>query len=349
MEKDNKNADEVSFIKRLTARFHETKIAQKIGSLIVGGAMIFNLAACNNDKNDNTNNNDDSHISDTTNNNNSNNSNTNQQPDFSQYSELLQHVLTDEYYVDVMQKMDAGIFKFGEGYFAPVPYSFLEDEGYDVEQLKQNNLAFGSSFKYSQKEPNNLYMQFNVKTEGATPYYTQYLVRYTLTDKEMEDYAMIYYEHCYQAPLLTQAISDFKTPEILGKTKLSVEAYESLMNDLKQTGQSIFPTLLKKESYGNAIITDVDNENNLCTMMIMSAVPKESLYSMFHGQYIAKAVATSRRYDFKISPDDIVCSGFDQFSIYFDPESNTIPGEYIINYTASDLSLRYTSDFTKEQ
>ena len=170
-----------------------------------------------------------------------------QTPDYSKYSQILKNVLTDPYYLDLEsmeiadKKIGSGRYSFNNPKFMALPYGFLEDEGYDIEQIKKSNL-YAKSEVYVKN--NDLFIELRAETKTGTNFYkenssylTNYLIKYTLTDQEMKEVKALHQpldpfskKTYLQAPMFIQELSYLKTPEIISKayiTKAALDAVEA--------------------------------------------------------------------------------------------------------------------------
>ncbi len=155
-------------------------------------------------------------------------------PTTAKYSQLLQNILDSDYCNTLITQ----VWTWGDkGYFDPHPYGFLEKEGYNINLIKSNNLLCNTYAYVLDKEPNNLYMAVSVETKSTQPYFTEYLLKYTLTDKEMSDYDMLHSEEIIQAMFMNDEISKNKEVEIINKAKCTVEAHEGIKTTLKSIYQ----------------------------------------------------------------------------------------------------------------
>jgi len=174
-----------------------------------------------------------------------------QTPDYSKYSQILQNVLTDPYYLDLEsmeiadKKIGSGRYSFNNPKFMALPYGFLEDEGYDIEQIKKSNL-YAKSEVYVKN--NDLFIELRAETKTGANFYkenssylTNYLIKYTLTDQEMKEVKALHQpldpfskKTYLQAPMFIQELSYLKNPEIISKayiTESSLDAFEQYCND----------------------------------------------------------------------------------------------------------------------
>ncbi len=161
------------------------------------------------------------------------NNNNNQNQDISQYSQLLQNVLTDEYYNSLIDEIESTKnFVACNAKYGAHPFAFLEDEGVDVDAIRAGTLPCSTMSYVLENEPNNLYIYSRV-THPNEGYCENFIVRYTLTDKEMADYHLINagnggVEYFVQAAFMNNEISETKTPTIVGKSKVKTTSFEEM-------------------------------------------------------------------------------------------------------------------------
>ena len=336
-----------NLFKRLIARFHNTKIAQKLTSLAITSSLVLSLAACDStNMPDDTNTKDPNNsISDVQNGNNVNNNtnnnqnNSNSDVDVSGYSEILQHLLTDPYYTNLVRTANREIYF--KNAFASIPYSFLEDEGHDIQAIKNDELDCIYSSYVLDNEPNNLYMMFGVETKGSVPYYTQYILRYTLSDEEMEDYQMLHNGRYIQAALLNQAISDLKTPTIISESKITVEAYTNLLKSINKF--SLTKTLLNGNGCGEFILTNVDESYGRFVLQLLCKIPTGS---MTHTSKTIAYATLSQGVERITINSNGAFSAPSKYGDYFFKESlNTGNSENVTVYAANALYYQNVSTF----
>ncbi len=163
-----------------------------------------------------------------------------QNPDYSKYSQILQNVLTDQYYKNLIITDKFGSKDYGNknSYahqkFKAIPYGFLEDEGYDAEKIKDrgNNIHVDSNMYTI---GNDLFIELTVETKASTNYYTQYIVKYNLTNQELKELNALFvnvrsdrHKDCkvtnYQAPFFVQELSYHKNAELISKMNITHSA-----------------------------------------------------------------------------------------------------------------------------
>ncbi len=145
----------------------------------------------------------------------------------SKYSQLLQNILDDSEINSLITEATKDYEVFTSAQLDPHPYAFLEDEGHDIKAIKAGTLTCKTSSYVKDSEPNNLYMMTYVETKGSTPYYTEYLLKYTLTDQEMDDYEFLHANAYIQSVFMNNEISENKRETVVNKAKISVKAHEN--------------------------------------------------------------------------------------------------------------------------
>ncbi len=158
----------------------------------------------------------------------------------SKYSTILENVLKDEYYNGLIDaaKEDDELYRSAK--FDPHPYAFLKSKGHNVDKIKSGDLKCRTVSYVKEDEPNNLYMMTYVENEASDPYYTEYMLKYTLTEQEMKDYAFLHKDgsnYYIQAVFMNDEISESKKATILGETKMNVEAHDEMMGSMQTTGK----------------------------------------------------------------------------------------------------------------
>ncbi len=193
----------------------------------------------------------------------SSNNNEPQPPDYSKYSQTLQNVLTDQYYRDliitdeVVSKDYGNLHSYDNNKYKAIPYGFLEEEGYNIETIKKN-IVDAESNMYT--IGNDLFVELRVETRASTNYYTHYVVKYTLTEQEINEidslFVPVYNSRFstrvtnYQAPFFVQEISYQKQATMLSKmhmTKDAVLAVESSFDRKKYNTSMNHVMYLKQE------------------------------------------------------------------------------------------------------
>ncbi|MGN0788214.1 MAG: hypothetical protein ACI4L6_04075, partial [Candidatus Onthoplasma sp.] len=174
-----------------------------------------------------------------------------------EYSQTLQTVLNSNYYNSLIARMDridndADYTSFIQSnYCSNIPYGFLEQQGYDIETIKKAGEAACYADCYIlDSEPNNLYIECRVLNHDPVDYYDTYLLKYTLTDQELQDLNLTHslcgdrLKSAYiQAPFFIQQLSYDKTAEVLGVGHIgrnTIEYYDRLCYTKDMTATFIY-------------------------------------------------------------------------------------------------------------
>lgn len=200
------------------------------------------------------------------NNNNSSGNNTNNDK-ISNYSQILQDVLNSSYYDGVIDN-----YKNTEGFstnniHAPIPYDFLEEQGHDVSAIKANTLKCASVAYTKGEDTNTLYLSTRVENSASTPYYTCYVLKYNLTDKEYDDLYMLHNKKYIQSGFFIQELDSQKNPTVLSKANITVGSYDKLV-DTRKNDTNYFNTtptidLIKVTSDTEITVVVRDTPNNV--------------------------------------------------------------------------------------
>ena len=165
------------------------------------------------------------------------------------YSDLLNFVMTNEEYNELIEYQRGGILESESAAFDPHPYAFFESRGLDIYNVKNGRLkAFTKSYVLNE-EPNNLYI-FTYCSDATATYYNEYHLKYTLTTEEMNDYKMVHEQGYKQAFFINDAVSRLKTPEILSECKCGIKAHNEINSDLNSLG-------ITKDVLGGRYGTDI--------------------------------------------------------------------------------------------
>lgn len=178
------------------------------------------------------------------------------------HSDVYNLILQDEYYKDLIAQGEKNKFFRDTAYFDPNPYGFLEDEGHDVDKIKNGALACGTLSFVLNNEPNSLYMTVAVENPGD--YYTEYLLKYELTDHEMLEYNFLhgtgkslgFYQ---QAAFINDAISRLKEVQIISECNVSTTARKNINKELNKVLNNVSPNF---QSNITIILTNIDPLNN---------------------------------------------------------------------------------------
>lgn len=151
---------------------------------------------------------------------------------YANYSGLLKSVLNDNYYNGLIAQVEQDHSVFNTPLFDPHPYTFLQEQGHDVAKIKSGALKCTTETYIKNQEPNNLYMITYVENQGSFPYYTEYLLKASLTDAEMADYKMLNEKDYIQSLFINDQIAKSKNLQIVSECNMSVEAHTGLQGNL---------------------------------------------------------------------------------------------------------------------
>lgn len=332
MDNNNENTKEkiINLIRKLSSKLHSAKITQKILSLVLASATVLTISSCTimptPDPNDNTVNNGQNN-----NGNNNQNNNQNNQIDWSEYSQLLEDLCKDEYYVNLLAQARNGnsaLYETGE--FDPHPYAFLENEGFDVKKIKNGSIEAHSLSYVLDEEPNNLYINTRVLQDNS--YWVSYLLKYELTDEEMDDYHMLHDGHFTQAMFINSFISKTKDPVSAEKTKIKTNIFDSLV-------EFISNKKLVSSKNCNLIITNPNlKEHTFDTIVLPEhGLTKETM--SYGGNISFITYFTDLRMDNEIITSYSLLSAIEQNQV--DAET-FIPEDFAMKYTYRfDIQYQY--------
>ena len=199
---------------RLKTALKNAKISKKIATLSLTTALVVSgitFAGCSNDSH----NPDPGH-------------DPNPGPIESEYSQIMDTVLNDEYYTSLVDN-----FTYEDNssaYYDPHPYGFLEDEGYNIDDIKNGTLECYST---SYMKDDGYYIRTMVENKASTDYYGCYIIKYDLTDQEKDELDMLFKEQYIQTPLYIQEISNQKSASVQSEAYIAKTAYESILSTAK--------------------------------------------------------------------------------------------------------------------
>ena len=159
--------------------------------------------------------------------------------DVSGYSQILQNILLDEQYNQLIYQATVGknYSMLESGVFEPHPYAFLEKQGFDIEAIKKDEIDAYTMSYVLDEEPNNLYIYTRVMQDNS--YWANYLLKYTLTEQEMKDYHMLHnrkgrISYFIESVLMNNEIAKTREPEIVGKANIDITALDKMTDDLQR-------------------------------------------------------------------------------------------------------------------
>lgn len=195
--------------------------------------------------------------------NNNNDGNTSTTPDYSKYSKIMQAVLTDSYYKELLGYAYNHASQYHD-IIGPYPYSFLKNQGYDVEKIKNEtfNLDIDANSYIYYDETDSLYMSLKVENASYSVhgnYYTNYVLKYKLSKQEYEEFKMLSEGGYLQAYFFIQELDNQRTPQVLSKTKWAVSSYKDMANTLRLNSN------VNTANYSSLLVdllsVDIENKN----------------------------------------------------------------------------------------
>lgn len=148
-------------------------------------------------------------------------------------SDITKKLMTDDYYLNIAHTILYDSTKT-EKNMLPVPYKFLKQHGHDVDAYLDGTLnAFASSYIYD-NDKNHIYV--SVKAENVSyheygNYYTNYVLKYPLTNQEYDEYVYLNKGGYVQGLLFIQELDNQKTPEIVNEINIAVSSYDDMIED----------------------------------------------------------------------------------------------------------------------
>ena len=196
-------------------------------------------------------------------------------------SALLYDLLTDDYYNYLIDLIKTNKLS-SKSYIAPHPFAFLEEQGHDVNRVRSGALDCTTHTFTKDEEPNKLYMAVYVENDGD--YYTEYLLRYTLTEKEMADYEMLFEKGTLQVAFINDQLSKSKTPEILSEINLKKYCHDNyLLND--KFNYAVHNINKDNSCRYDIILRDYDVESDTFTLLVFTFHGSANIPSVEDGDY----------------------------------------------------------------
>ena len=147
------------------------------------------------------------------------------------YSDIVTKLMTDDYYFNIARTILFDSTKL-EKYMLPVPYKFLRERGHNVDAYLEGTLnVFASSYIFD-NDHNHIYV--SVKAENVSyheygNYYTNYVLKYSLTNQEYEDNITLSKSGSLQSLFFIQELDNQKSPEIVNQINIAVSSYDDMI------------------------------------------------------------------------------------------------------------------------
>ena len=158
-----------------------------------------------------------------------------------EFSDILSNILTEENR-DLWQKVYDNGFRISND-VKPIPYKFLRNHGHNVSAYLDGTLdVFASSYIYD-NDKNHIYV--SVKAENVSysqygNYYTNYVLKYPLTNQEYEEYTYLCKGGYVQGLFYIQELDNQKTPEIVNKINVQKETYNKMIKQYTKSNNINF-------------------------------------------------------------------------------------------------------------
>lgn len=148
-----------------------------------------------------------------------------------QYSDILNAVLNSDYYDGVLENYREQNKNRTTNLESPIPYTFLEREGYDIEKIKSGELSCETVAYIMHGDTTRLYI--STQPESPAGYYGNYILSYPLTQQEYEDLYMLHREEYIQAGLFIQELDAQKRATVESHIDVEKETFEGIENGFK--------------------------------------------------------------------------------------------------------------------
>lgn len=148
----------------------------------------------------------------------------------SQYSQILQTVLTDSHYTNLINEYFGSYnYEGPENKHTSIPYAFLEKQGHDINSIKTDQLKCITDAYIKNDNKNELYVTVRVENKNNLGnYYTNYVLSYNLTEKEYNDLYMLHKGRYREASYFIQELSKVKIPTVKSSVNIDIETYDNL-------------------------------------------------------------------------------------------------------------------------
>ena len=172
-------------------------------------------------------------------------------------SDITKTVETDSYYRSLGERCRKNN-RILDPDMKPIPFKFLRNHGHNVDAYLDGTLdVFASSYIYDD-DKNHIYVSVkaeNVSTHQYGNYYTNYVLKYPLTNQEYSDYVTLSKNGAIQAFYFIQELDNQKTPEIVNQINVQKETYNKMITEYTKNKN------ININNY-NAFCIDLINFNN---------------------------------------------------------------------------------------
>ena len=189
-------------------------------------------------------------------------------PDYSKYSPLLQEVLANPEYDALYSRYESNELFESTNHYDPgsnlmeaIPYEFLASKGEDIEGIKNGSVWVNSNLFTKENEKDTIYdrLQITYEVKNGENYINQYLLKYEISEQELDDLKMLYNGRYYQGPVMFQNLASKQQPEVISEFSINENVYKKLLNNWnnEQFIKDLFGG--KAETF---IVTNIEQDSN---------------------------------------------------------------------------------------
>lgn len=245
-----------------------------------------------------------------------------------EYSQILEDVINSAYYNEVIDNFGSDGNLYGSNMEAPIPYTFLEREGLDIDAIKNDELECKSIAYIMNNDTSRLYLSTRAETNEG--YYANYVLSYPLTEKEYDDLYMLHDRKYIQSGFFIQELDAQKN----AKVESHVNVEKDTFNGLESRIQYLCDDYINNED----VYIDVTsaNEDAEFTLNVRS-FPDIRKGMIFDNQELRKMECyyPKASYNFNnntmhsLSPNRVYIDNLDEFKsnyeliTYFNSQGNT--------------------------
>ncbi|MCD7728615.1 MAG: hypothetical protein LUI60_01710 [Clostridia bacterium] len=160
------------------------------------------------------------------------------------YSSIFSTIITSSSYLYTNEQKNTYGSVSGNSYsstsqkYQEIPYGF-DDADFNSQKIYNDELECVSIPYFINGNNNTLYLSVRAEhdDDSTTSYYTCYILKYTITDKEYSELTQIFSGNTLLMPFYIQELSKQKTATIVNKVKIKVTAYEYMLKYLKNNSE----------------------------------------------------------------------------------------------------------------
>lgn len=152
---------------------------------------------------------------------------------YSKYSPLLQEVLSDPQWDALYRRYESGeisanenTYDGGTNLLEAIPYDYLASKGEDISGIKKGAVGVNAYLYTMENDKNHIYNKLDVvyNVKNGETYINQYLLKYRITEQELDDLRMLYSGKYYQGPIMFQCLAAKQQPEVISEFSLTEKA-----------------------------------------------------------------------------------------------------------------------------